>query len=117
MKTNKFKILIWAIFILTISTNAVGQTDNGGGMGGTGISDRHQQVSPATIEEPCIKERSVGIYQIRSIKEMRTKKQGYVCSGQILRSRRDEEIDIHFRSGEKIRILESSQIIVEKIPD
>lgn len=115
MKSIKHWIL--RIAIVGICSSAFGQTDNGGGMGGTGINDKTQPVAPAMSEESCTKENSIGVYQLRSTKDKKIKKQAYVCSGQTLKTKHAEEIEILFRSGEKIKLLEDSQMIIEKSPE
>ena len=107
---------ILGIAVLGIHLIATAQTDNGGGMGGTGINDKSAPVSPAMSEEACSREKSVGIYQTVSNKDGKIKKQGYVCVGQLFKTKFEEEINIHFRSGHKIKILENSQIFIDR-PD
>ncbi len=115
MKNIKHWIL--GLVIIGIYSSSFGQTDNGGGMGGTGINDKPQPIAPAMSEESCTKEKSIRIYQLRSAKDKKIKKQAYVCSGQILKTKPAEEIEILFRSGEKIKLLENSQMIIEKSPE
>jgi hypothetical protein len=114
---RSIKHWILGLVIGGICGAASGQTDNGGGMGGTGITDKPQPMAPAMSEESCTKEKSVGIYQLRSAKDKKIKKQAYVCSGQTLKTKPTEEIEILFRSGEKIKLLENSQMIIEKSPE
>jgi len=87
-------------------------------MGGTGIKDKPATVEPATAEPPsvkaCKKESSIGLYQLRATKDHKVKEQGYVCSGQSLKAKSAETIEVHLRSGEKIKILENSHIYFEK---
>jgi hypothetical protein len=115
MKSIKHRIL--GLAIIGICSAALGQTDNGGGMGGTGITDKPQPMAPAMSEESCTKEKSIGIAQLRSAKDKKVKKQTYACSGQKFKTNSAEEIEILFRSGEKIKLLENSQMIIEKSPE
>ncbi len=107
-----------AIIFSTPFSRAFAQTDTGGGMGGTGVKERPSMIDPAKAESPsdkeCRREVSVGLYQLKTAKDKKVKEQGYVCHGQTLKTKSSEFIEIHFRSGEKIKILENSQIYVEK---
>jgi hypothetical protein len=111
---NKIKQLASALFISLLSASVTAQTDTGGGMGGTGISDKPNVVSPAMTEEPCTKDKSIAVYQLKNIKDNKVKEQGYACYGQTLKTKIGEIIELNFRSGEKIKILENSHIVIEK---
>lgn len=111
---KKIKQLPLSIFFILMSAFAAAQTDTGGGMGGTGIRNKPSIVDPVMSEEPCTKYKSIAVYQRKSAKDDKAKEQGYACSGQILKTTAEEIIELHFRSGERIKILENSQIYVEK---
>ena len=99
-----------ALCLLQISVHVIAQTDTGGGMGGTGIKEKPAVVSPAKSEEPCNKDRSIGIFQLKSAKEKKIKARGYVCDGQILQTAEGEEIELQLRYGEKIIIHPNSKV-------
>ena len=111
---NKIKHLALFITLILISASVTAQTDTGGGMGGTGISDKPNVVSPAMTEEPCTKDKSIAVYQLKNTKDNKVKEQGYACYGQTLNTKIGEIIELNFRSGEKIKILENSHIVIEK---
>ena len=111
---NKIKQLASVLFLSLLSASVTAQTDTGGGMGGTGISDKPNVVSPAMTEEPCTKDKSIAVYQLKNIKDNKVKEQGYACYGQTLKTKIGEIIELNFRSGEKIKILENSHIVIEK---
>lgn len=102
------------VFLIFLSASVTAQTDTGGGMGGTGISDRPNEITPAASEETCSKEKNIAVYQLKITKDNKVKAQGYVCHGQYLKAKTGETIELHFRSGERIKILENSQIYIEK---
>ena len=112
---KKIKHLALFIFFILLSAFAAAQTDTGGGMGGTGISDKPNVVAPAMSEEPCTKDKSIAVYQLKSAKDSKIKEQGYACYGQTLKTKTGEIIELNFRSGKKIKILENSNIVIEKI--
>ena len=102
------------VFLIFLSASVTAQTDTGGGMGGTGISDRPNEITPAASEETCSKEKNIAVYQLKITKDNKVKAQGYVCHGQYLKAKTGETIELHFRSGERIKILENSQIYIEE---
>ena len=83
-------------------------------MGGTGISDKPNEIIPAASEERCSMGKNIAVYQLKIAKDNKVREQGYVCHGQYLKAKTGEEIELHFRSGERIKILENSQIYMEK---
>jgi hypothetical protein len=113
-----FSRLMLCLLLTAWFTSASAQTDTGGGMGGTGIKDKPATVEPAAAEQPlaksCKNENSIGLYQLRVNKDNKVKEQGYVCTGQTLKTKSAETIEIHLRSGENIKILENSQVHFEK---
>ena len=111
---KKIKHLALFIFLGLLSASVTAQTDTGGGMGGTGISDKPNLVAPVMSEEPCTKDKSIAVYQLKNAKDNKVKEQGYACYGQNLKTKVGEIIELNFRSGEKIKILENSQIHIEK---
>ncbi len=111
---KKIKQLALFITLSFISAYVTAQTDTGGGMGGTGISDKPNIVAPVMSEEPCTKDKSIAVFQLKSVKDNKVKEQGYACYGQNLKTKTGEMIELNFRSGEKIKILENSQIHIEK---
>ena len=111
---NKIKQLPIFIFLVLLSASVTAQTDTGGGMGGTGISHKPIVVDPVMSQEPCTKDKSIAVYQLKSATDNKVKEQGYACSGQILKTKAGEIIELNFRSGEKIKILENSHIVIEK---
>ena len=111
---HKIKQLIFFIFLCLLSASVTAQSDTGGGMGGTGISDKPNVVAPAMSEEPCTKDKSIAVYKLKNAKDNKVKEQGYACYGQTLKTKVEENIELNFRSGEKIKILENSQIVLDK---
>jgi hypothetical protein len=111
---NKINQLVFFIFLGLLSASVTAQTDTGGGMGGTGISDKPNVVAPVMSEEPCTKDKSIAVYQLKNAKDNKVKAQGYACYGQTLKTKTGEIIELNFRSGEKITILENSHIVIEK---
>lgn len=112
MKKIKYSALI--IFLALLSSIVIAQTDTGGGMGGTGISNKPNVIAPAMSEETCTKDKGIAVYQRKNANENKVKEQGYACYGQNLKTKSGEIIELQFRSGEKIKILENSQIFIEK---
>ena len=110
----KLKYSALFVFLIFLSASVTAQTDTGGGMGGTGISDTPNVISPAASEEACSLEKNIAVYQLKIAKDNKVKEQGYVCHGQYLMAKTGEIIELHFRSGERIKILENSQIYIEK---
>ena len=111
---TKIKYSALTIFLTLLSNPVIAQTDTGGGMGGTGISDKPSLISPALSEETCTKDKGIAVYQRKNAIDNKVKEQGYVCHGQILKTKNGEIIELQFRSGEKIKILENSQIFIEQ---
>ncbi len=115
-----FPISLAILFLIT-SASLRAQTDTGGGMGGTGVKEKPSMIDPAKADsssaKECRKEISIGLYQLKTGKDKKIKEQGYVCSGQTIKTKSAETIDIHFRSGERIKILENSQIYIDKNGD
>ena len=83
-------------------------------MGGTGIQEKPVAVAPAKSEEPCSKDKSIGIYQLKSGNDKKIKIRGYVCDGQILQTGDGEEIELQLRYGEKIVIQPNSKVQVSR---
>jgi hypothetical protein len=90
------------------------QTDNGGGMGGTGIKDNSKLMAPAQSDDICTKDRSIGVFQIKSSNDNRIKSQGYVCEGQLLQASSTEIIELQLRLGEKLTVLENSKVRITR---
>ena len=111
---KKIKHSAISVVLILISSTVIAQTDTGGGMGGTGISDKPNVIAPAMSEETCTKDKGIAVYQKKNTKDNKFKEQGYVCHGQNLKTKTGEIIEIQFRSGERIKILENSQIYLEK---
>jgi hypothetical protein len=103
-----------SVFLILLSSTVIAQTDKGGGMGGTGISNKPNVIAPAMSEETCMKDKGIAVYQLKDVKDNKIKQQGYACHGQNLKTKMGEIIELQFRSGEKIKILENSQILIEK---
>lgn len=106
--------LFLCLCLLQVSAGALAQADTGGGMGGTGIREKPAAVAPAKSEEPCSKDKSIGIYQLNSGKDKKIKTRGYVCDGQILQTGDGEEIELQLRYGEKIVIQPNSKVQVSR---
>jgi hypothetical protein len=102
------------IFFALLSSTVIAQTDTGGGMGGTGISNKPNVIAPAMSEEICTKNKGIAVYQRKNANDNKVKQQGYACNGENLKTKTGEIIELQFRSGEKIKILENSQIFIEK---
>ena len=111
---KKIKHLALFIFLVILSASVTAQTDTGGGMGGTGISDKPNIVAPVMSEEPCTKDKSIAVYQLKNTKDNKVKEQGYACYGQTLKTKIGEIIELNFRSGEKIKIHENSKIEIHQ---
>jgi hypothetical protein len=115
-----FPISLAILFLIT-SASLRAQTDTGGGMGGTGVKEKPSMIDPvkadSSSDKECRKETSIGLYQLKTGKDKKIKEQGYICSGQTIKTKSAETIDIHFRSGERIKILENSQIYIDKNGD
>lgn len=103
-----------SVFLVLLSSTVIAQTDTGGGMGGTGISNKPNLIAPALSEETCTKDNGIAVYQRKNVNDNKIKEQAYVCHGQNLKTKTREIIELQFRSGEKIKILENSQISIEK---
>jgi hypothetical protein len=105
----------------SIAASVHAQTDTGGGMGGTGINEKSIPFDPAKAEKnsnsECKKESSIGLYQLKSARTEKIKEQGYVCVGQLLKTNLDEVIEVHFRSGIKIKIFEESQVHINTLEE
>ena len=112
MKKIKYSAL--TIFLALISAPVIAQTDTGGGMGGTGISDKPNLIAHAMSEETCTKDKGIAVYQRKKAIDNKIKEQGYACHGQNLKTKTGEIIELQFRSGERIKILENSQFFIEK---
>jgi hypothetical protein len=50
---KKIKHSAIPIFLILLSSTVIAQTDTGGGMGGTGISNKPNVIAPAMSEETC----------------------------------------------------------------
>ena len=111
---KKIKHSAISVFLILLSSTVIAQTDTGGGMGGTGISDKPSLIAPALSEETCTKDKGIAVYQRKNANDNKVKEQGYACNGQNLKTKIGEIIELQFRSGEKIKILENSQILIEK---
>ena len=111
---NKIKQLSLIFFLNLLSGIAAAQTDTGGGMGGTGISDQPNVLAPAMSSEPCTKDRGIAVYQLKNTNNNEVKEQGYACYGLNLKTKEGEIIELNFRSGQKIKILENSHIFIEE---
>lgn len=111
---KKIKHSTISFFLILLSSTVIAQTDAGGGMGGTGISKKPNVIAPAMSEEICTKDKGIAVYQLKNAKDNKVKEQGYVCNGQNLKTKAGEIIELQFRSGEKIKILENSQIFLEE---
>jgi hypothetical protein len=112
MKKIKYSTLY--IFFALLSSSVVAQTDTGGGMGGTGISNKPNVIAPAMSEETCSKDKGIAVYQRKNAIDNKVKEQGYACNGQNLETKIGEIIELQFRSGERIKILENSRFFIEK---
>lgn len=111
---KKIKHSAIPIFLIILSSTVLAQTDTGGGMGGTGISNKPNVIAPAMSEDICTKDKGIAVYQRKNANDNKVKEQGYACNGQNLKTKSNEIIELQFRSDEKIKILENSQIIIEK---
>jgi hypothetical protein len=111
---KKIKHSAIPVFLILLYSTVIAQTDTGGGMGGTGISNKPNVITPAMSEEICTKEKGIAVYQRKNANDNKVKEQGYACHGQKLKSKTDEIIELQFRSGERIKILENSQFFIEK---
>ncbi len=111
---KKIKHSAISFFLILLSSTVIAQTDTGGGMGGTGISNKPNVIAPAMSEETCTKDKGIAVYQRKKTNDNKVREQGYACHGQNLKTKIGEIIELQFRSGEKIKILENSQIILEK---
>ena len=111
---KKIKHSAISVLLIILSSTVLAQTDTGGGMGGTGISNKPNVIAPAMSEETCTKDKGIAVYQRKNANDNKVKEQGYACHGQNLKTKTDEIIELQFRSGEKIKILENSQILLEK---
>ncbi len=105
-----FFTLVLGIVFSTFVSLPLAQTDTGGGMGGTGV--KSQPITPAQSEEECTREKSIGVYQLKSLSDNKIKKQGYVCEGQMLITSKGEHSEIHMRNGMTVKLLESSKMII-----
>ena len=111
---KKIKYSAISVFLVLLSSSVIAQTDTGGGMGGTGISNKPNVIAPAMSEEICTKDKGIAVYQLKNARDNKVKEQGYACHGQNLKTKTGEIIDLQFRTGERIKILENSQISIEK---
>jgi hypothetical protein len=111
---KKIKHLAISVLLIPISPTVIAQTDTGGGMGGTGISNNPNVIAPTMSEEICTKDKGIAVYQRKNANDNKIKEQAYACHGQNLKTKTGEIIELQFRSGEKIKILENSQISIEK---
>jgi hypothetical protein len=111
---KKIKHSAIPVFLILLSSTVIAQTDTGGGMGGTGISNKPNVIAPAMSEDICTKDKGIAVYQRKNANDNKVKEQGYACNGQNLKTKSNEIIELQFRSGEKIKILENSQIFLEK---
>ncbi len=111
---KKIKHSAISVFLVLLSSTVIAQTDTGGGMGGTGISNKPNLIAPALSEETCTKDNGIAVYQRKNVDDNKIKEQAYACHGQNLKTKTGEIIELQFRSGEKIKIFENSQILIEK---
>lgn len=117
MKSSLHKL---TLIVLWLPFSVLAQTEPGGGMGGTGVTQANKEnlLDPAGIsaqaEKSCDRANSLGVADIYSLSKNTIKKKIAVCANQKIQSLTDEFIIINFYSGIKITIEENSQIVIDK---
>ena len=111
---KKIKHLALFITLSLISASVTAQTDTGGGMGGTGIKDKHQLLDAADLQKraECPLESAVGIAEIKRIGENESIDKNPVCANDSGVTKINETAVIYFRSGLIIEIKPSSSVSI-----
>jgi hypothetical protein len=101
--------------LILVSANTAAQVDTGGGAGGTGARRESQPADPtaSSSNTDCTKANSIGIIEIKDKTTQQILRRDYACRGQIIESTSSQIIELYFRTGEKVIVLENSAIVVE----
>jgi hypothetical protein len=110
----KLATTLLSLALMLTSGIAAAQVDTGGGMGGTGIKDKHQLLDEAGLQKraECPLESAVGIAEIKRIGEKESIEKKPVCANDSVVTKINETAVIYFRSGLIIEIKPSSSISI-----